>query len=212
MSGMTGVEVDKRCDIFPSAILIDSVSIMGRIQKELFYTELWKVCFHGEEGMEKGKHIMPGSPFQKREYREVTMGIGCHIHVEMVTEEIAFPVGIPTPVAVRLGVVSFAIAGSTAVFFTPADSLFPLLCGGADRSAVSGKSQMVWVNEPLGAGDGKKLLVIKLENEEKGIPWFQAPALQQRKKSGGSAGRVAGSFITFLFSFGRFHFRETVFW
>lgn len=134
--------------------------------------KLWKVCFHSKKGMEKGKHIMPGSPFQKGKYREVTMGIGCHIHVEMVTEEIAFPVGIPAPVTVRLGVMPFAIAGSTAFFFTLADPLFPLLCSSADRSAVPRKGHMIRIDQTLRTRDREELLVIKPENKEKRILWF----------------------------------------
>ena len=75
---------------------------MGRVQKELFNAEIRKIGFHGEKRVEEGKHIMPGSPFQKRENRKVTEGIGSHKHVEVVTEEITFPVGIPAPVAVGL--------------------------------------------------------------------------------------------------------------
>ena len=62
MSGMAGVEVNKRSDILPSAVFIDSVSVMGRIQKEFFNMELRKISFHHEKGMKKGKHVMPGSP------------------------------------------------------------------------------------------------------------------------------------------------------
>ena len=86
---MSGIEVDKGRDIFPPAVFIDSISVMGGIQKEFFNTELWKVCFHGEKGMEKRKHVMPGSPFQKRKYGKVAVRIGCHVHVEMVAEKIA---------------------------------------------------------------------------------------------------------------------------
>ncbi|MCR2050529.1 hypothetical protein NSB25_25170 [Acetatifactor muris] len=60
---MTGIEVNKRRDRFPFAVIINRVSIMGGIQKELFYMELWKICFHSEKGMEKRKHIMPGGLF-----------------------------------------------------------------------------------------------------------------------------------------------------
>ena len=31
------------------------------------------------------------------------MGIGGHIHVEVVAEEITFPMGVPSPVTIRLG-------------------------------------------------------------------------------------------------------------
>ena len=49
MSGMSGIEVDKGSDIFLSAVFIDSVSIMGGIQKEFLNTEFREVCFHSEE-------------------------------------------------------------------------------------------------------------------------------------------------------------------
>ena len=95
---------------------------------------------------------MPGSPFQKRKYREIAVGIGGHIHVEVVTEEIAFPMGVLSPVAVWLRIMAFAAAGRTAVFLTVADQSFPLLRGSPDRSAVTGKSQMFWIDQPNDPG------------------------------------------------------------
>ena len=89
---MSGIGVDKGRDVFPSVVFIDSISVVCRIQKEFFNAKFKKISFHSEKGMEKRKHVMPGGPFQKREYREVTEGIGSHIHVEVVAEEIAFPV------------------------------------------------------------------------------------------------------------------------
>ncbi len=59
---MPGVEVNKRNDIFPSAVFINSVSVVCGIQKELFNTEFRKIRFHGEKGMQEGKHVMPGGP------------------------------------------------------------------------------------------------------------------------------------------------------
>ena len=58
---MSGIQVDKRRDIFPFAVFIDSISIVGRIQKKFFDAQLRKICFHGEKGMEKRKHVMAGS-------------------------------------------------------------------------------------------------------------------------------------------------------
>ena len=49
MSGMTRIEVDKGCDVFLSAVFIDRISVVGRIQKEFFNVKFWKVCFHGEK-------------------------------------------------------------------------------------------------------------------------------------------------------------------
>ncbi|MBC5676113.1 MULTISPECIES: hypothetical protein [Anaerostipes] len=88
--------------------------------------------------MEKGKQVMAGSPFQKWEYWKITMGIGSYIHVEVGTEEIVLPVGIPSPVAVRLGIMTLAAAGGTAVFPAFTGPLFPLLSGSTDWSTVTG--------------------------------------------------------------------------
>ncbi len=211
MSGMSGIEVDKGCNVFLFAVFIDSISVMGGIQKEFFNTELRKVCFHGEKGMQKRKHIMPGSPFQKRKYREIAVGIGGHIHVEVVTKKIAFPMGVPSPAAVWLRIMAFAAAGRTAVLPAIADPFFSLLRSSTDRSAVTGKSQMVWNDQSLLNRTIQELLLIKPKNKEKRIFRFEVPMLQQREKFGRSAGRIAGSFIAFLFSFRWFHFRETVF-
>ena len=166
---MSGIEVDKRCNIFPSVVFINRVSVMGRIKEELFNTEFREVCFHGEKGMEKGKHVMAGSAFQKWKYREVAVGIRSHIHVEVVTEEIAFPVGVPTPVAVRLGVMALTVAGRTAFFLTIADTFFSLLGGSPDRRAIAGKSQMFRVDQSIADRKVQELLFIELENKGEGI-------------------------------------------
>ena len=208
---MTRIQVDKRCDLFPAAVFIDSISILGGIQKEFLNPEFRKVCFHRKKGMQKRKHVMSGSPFQKRKYGEIAVRIGCHIHVEVVTEEIAFPMGVPSPVAVRLRIMAFAVAGRTAVFLTIADPFFPLLRGSPDRSAVTGKSQMIRIDQPSVDGTIQELLFVETENKGKRIFRFQLPTFQQREKPGCSAGRITGSFLTFLFPFGWFHFREAVF-
>jgi hypothetical protein len=79
-------------------------------------------------------------------YREITVGIGSHIHVEVAAEEIAFPVGVPSPVTVWLGIMTSAVTRRTAFLLTLANALFPLLCGSTDRGAVTGKSQMFRVD------------------------------------------------------------------
>lgn len=65
----------------------------------------------------------------------------------------------------RRNVFPFAVTGSIAVFLTFTGSLFPLQSCGADRSVVPGKSQMVWLDQPLADGEIQKLLLIKPENE-----------------------------------------------
>lgn len=154
---------------------------------------------------------MPGSPFQKRKYREIAVGIGGHIHVEVVTEEIAFPMRVPSPVAVWLRIMAFTVAGRTTVFLTIADRCFPLLRSSTDRSAVTGKSQMVWIDQSFLNRTLQELQMIEPENKGKRIFRFELPVFQQRKKFGCGTGRITGSFLTFLFSFGWFHFRKTVF-
>ena len=95
------------------------------------------------------------------------MGIGGHIHVEVVTEEITFPMGVPSPATIRLGIMTFAITGRAAIFLAIADPFFPLLGG-----------QMFRVNKSLRAGNGQELLVIKPEDEKEWIFWFELPAFQ----------------------------------
>ena len=164
---MTGIEVDKRCDIFPSAVFIDSISVMGGIQKEFLDPEFRKVCFHRKKGMQKRKHVVSGSPFQKRKYREIAVGIGGHIHVEVVAEEIAFPMRVPSPVTVWLRIMAFAVAGRTAFFLAITNPFFSLLRGSADRSTVTGKGQMHRIDQSLVDGTVQKLLLIEAENKKK---------------------------------------------
>ena len=139
MSGMSRVQIDKENDVFLSAVFVDSVSVMGRIQKEFFNMEFWKICFHSEKGMEKGKHIMPGGP---------------------------------SPAAVRLGIMAFAVTGRTALFLTVTDPFLPLLGGSTDRSTVTGKSQMLGINQAFANGLIQELLLIKPKNEGKRILRF----------------------------------------
>ena len=121
---------------------------------------------------------MPGSPFQKRKYREIAVGIGGYIYVEVVAEEIAFPMRVPSPVAVRLRIMAFAAAGRTAFFLAITDPFFPLLRGSADRSAVTGKGQMLGVNQSFLNRTIQELLMIKPEDEKKRIFRFQLPVFQ----------------------------------
>lgn len=58
-----GIQVDKKGDVFPSAVFIDSISAVGGIQKEFFYAQLRKIRFHSEKRLEEGKHIMMEGPF-----------------------------------------------------------------------------------------------------------------------------------------------------
>ena len=74
-----------------------------------------------------------------------------------------------SPVTVGLGIMTFAVTRRTAFLLTMADALFALLRGSTDRGAVTGKSQVPGIKKPPVDGLVQELLVIKPENEEKGI-------------------------------------------
>ena len=170
MPDITGIQADKRRALFLTAIFADSISIVGGIQKEFLNPEFWEVCFHCKEGMQKRQHVVSGSPFQKRKYGEIAVGIGCNIHVEVVTEEVAFPMGVSSPVAVRLGIMAFAVTEGTSFLFTVADLFFSLLRSGADRSTVTGKGQMYRIDQSLVDGAVQELLPVETENKKTDSP------------------------------------------
>lgn len=94
---------------------------------------------------------------------------GRYAFAEVIAEEIAVPVRVPSPVTVWLGIAAFTVTGITATFPAVADPLFALLCSGADRSSIPGKSRMVRRDQPLMNGKIQKLLFIKTENERERI-------------------------------------------
>ena len=65
-----------------------------------------------------------------------------------------------------------AVTGRTAFLLTVTDPFFALLRGSADRSTVTGKSQMSGLDQSFADGLIQELLLIKLENKVKRIPWF----------------------------------------
>ena len=122
----------------------------------------------------------------------------------MITKEIAFPVGVPAPVAVRLGIMAFTVTGRTAFLLTVTDPFFPLLCGSADRSPSPGKSQMLGINQSFANRLIKELLLVKAENEKKGFSGFK----RQRSSKGRSLEAVLeesqGVLSPFFFPLGGF--------
>ena len=82
---------------FLSAVLIDSISVMGGIQKEFFNTELRKVCFMEKKECRK-------ESISCREARSKRGNTGRSLweseatyNVEVVAEEITFQMGVPIP-------------------------------------------------------------------------------------------------------------------
>ena len=97
------------------------------------------------------------------------MGIGSHKHVKVVTEEIAFPVGVPSPVTIRLRIRAFAAAGRAAFLLTITVPLFALLCGSADGSAIAGKSEVLRVDQSHTDRTVQELLLIEPEDQKERI-------------------------------------------
>ena len=53
VSGIGRIQVDKRRDLFPAAVFVDSIRIMGGVQKEFFNPEFRKICLHCKKGMQE---------------------------------------------------------------------------------------------------------------------------------------------------------------
>ena len=98
----------KRNNAPPLAVVVDSIGVICRIQKQFFNINLGNIGFCGKKCIQCGKRVMPTSAFQHWEYRKVMCRIGSHIQVQVVTEKVAFPVGISSPVAFRLRIMPLA--------------------------------------------------------------------------------------------------------
>ena len=147
---------------------------------------------------------MPGSPFQKRKYGEIAVGIRCHIYVEGVTKKVAIPMGIPSPVAVRLRIMAFTVTGRTAIFPAVTDSFFSLLHSGADWSTVTGKSQMPGGNQPFADRAIQELLFVETENKEKRIIRFQVQRSNRGRSLDATLEESQGVLSPFLIPLGVF--------
>ena len=127
------------------------------------------------------------------------MGIGGHIHVEVITEKITFPVRVPSPVTVRLRIMASAIAGRAAFILTITDPFFSLLCSSTDRGAITSKRQMVWIDHAFMDEKIQKLLLIEMENKKNGFSGFSCSVpteeefWKQRWKSNGESYRLSFS-------------------
>lgn len=92
---------------------------------------------------------MPGSGAEKREDREVIFRISGGEHIQVIAQIPAFPVGIPSDVAVRLAVDSVTPTVPDAIFQAVVGTLFPFPCGSVDRDAVPGNGKTAEVVEPV---------------------------------------------------------------
>lgn len=143
-----GIEVNERDDVMPAAVFIDRHGIMCRVQEQLFDFSLRKELLHGEPVIKEADGIMPGSGPQEREDREVAFRIRGREHVQVIAEIPAFPVGIPSDVAVGLAVDTVTAAVPDAVFEAVAGTLLTFPGGSVDGGAVPGKGEAAQVDQP----------------------------------------------------------------
>lgn len=210
LSKVPFVEVNEGLDIFLKAVTVNRVCVVCGIQQELGNVVFREPCLHGEKGMQEGKHVMTRSALQHWEYWQVILRISSHKHIKMVAIKITVPGRVPSDIAVRLGKFAFtaAVLLSTGTdFFKPR----PGLC--ADRRPITGKRNVIWVDESFVNGTVEELLRIKAEN--KGERTAFRPFLRVFAKKfdeACSSGFIdIRSFIAMLFAFGSFLFHITLF-
>ena len=99
---------------------------------------------------------------------------------------------------------AFAIAGGAAFILTIADPLFPLLCGSTDRGAISGKGQMVGIDQSLADRKIQELLLIETENKKKRIFRFQLQRSRRGRSLEAALEESQGVLSPFFFPLGGF--------
>lgn len=140
-SSPVGIEVNEGNNPMATAVFIVRHGIMCRVQKQLRDFCFWKELRHGEPVIKKHDGVMVGSGTEKREHGQVAVRIRGGGHIQAITKIVAFPVGVPSDVTVRLAVDAVTPAVADAVFYAVAGMFFPFPCGSADRGAVPRKRE-----------------------------------------------------------------------
>jgi len=120
-------------------------------------------AFHPEKSVKEAMGIMHGSSPQQREYREVTIRIGGDQHVKVIAMVKTVSGRVPADITVRLRKITVTGAIGNPHFFTVTDTVFAFLCRSNKRRAITGKSQVIRVNEPLINRSLKELFVINVK-------------------------------------------------
>lgn len=92
---------------------------------------------------------MPGSRSQEREHRKVGYRIRSSEHVEIISEKVAVPVGIPAYVTIRLMVDTVAFAVVDSLFQAVTGAGLPFPCSGINRSSVTRDGKVPQINQPF---------------------------------------------------------------
>lgn len=142
--------------------------VMGGVQKNLCNNRFRKKGLHGIPVIKETDGIVPGGGVKEGENREVIFGIRGSEHVEVITEIVAFPVGIPANVTVGLAVEPVTFAVADAFFQTVTDPFFSFPCGGIDGGAVTGERKGAKINEAFLGGASEKKGFKNVKKEEAG--------------------------------------------
>ena len=143
------IQVNERDDSMVTAVFIIRHGIMCGVQEKLCYICFWKGLFRGEPVIKEADGIMSGSGTRKRKNRKVVFRIRGSEHIQIITKIVAFPVGIPSDVTVRLAVSSVASAVPCTVFQAAADTFFAFLRGSTDWGAILDKGKIKKVNQSI---------------------------------------------------------------
>ena len=96
---------------------------------------------------------------------------------------------------------AFTVTGRRAIFPAATDPFFTLLGGSPNRSAVTGKSQMIWVDQTFVDGLIQELLLIKAE---KGFFGFKCQRYSKGRSLEAVLEESQGVFSPFFFPLGGF--------
>ena len=146
------IEVNKRTDVMVKAVFVERHGIMGRVQEEFCHNSPRKELLKGEPVIKETMGVMSGSGAKEREYREVIFRIRGSEHIQVIAKVIAFPVGIPAEVTVRLAVKTIAFAVANTIFETFTGTFFPFSGSRIDRSAVTSQGKVHEVDKAFLCG------------------------------------------------------------
>lgn len=120
---------------------------MGRVEQELADMCFRKELQHGEVVIKKSMRVMPRSRPQERKNRKVAFRDRRREHVEVISEIVTVPVGIPTDVTVRLVVDAVAFTVTDPIFQAITGTGFPFPCCGINRGSITGDSKVTQIDQ-----------------------------------------------------------------
>ena len=90
---------------------------------------------------------MPGSRPQDRKDGKVAFRVRSREHIEIVSEIVMVPVGVPTDITVRLMIEAVAFTVTYPVFQTITGAGLPFPCSGINRGTITGDGKVPQINQ-----------------------------------------------------------------